>query len=101
MSFTKKCPICGNDMESVSIGWVCRPCDVFVGMDGKLHNRTHEPFMLPMTNADKINAMSIEEKVKFFVDVRRFMGCPPCNPKFCTYKCDRCWEDYLKKKVED
>lgn len=56
--------------------------------------------MKTMTNADKINAMSLEEKVRFFVDVRRFMGCPPCNPKFCTYKCDRCWEDYLKKTVE-
>lgn len=30
-----------------------------------------------MTNNDKINAMSLEEKVRFFAQVSRCAGCPP------------------------
>lgn len=53
-----------------------------------------------MNNADKINAMSLDEKVRFFVDVRGAMGCPPDSQMDCKDSCAKCWEDYLKKTVE-
>lgn len=52
------------------------------------------------TNSDKINAMSFEEKVRFFAEVSRCAGCPPGNPMDCMDSCAKCWEDYLKKTVE-
>ena len=60
MSITS-CPRCGGRVRSVSIGWKCESCQGFIDMRGEFHQHKEEPFMPPMTNADRIRAMSDEE----------------------------------------
>ena len=55
------CPRCGGRVRSVSIGWKCESCQGFIDMRGEFHQNKEEPFMPPMTNADRIRAMSDEE----------------------------------------
>ena len=59
------CPRCGGRVRSVSIGWKCESCQGFIDMRGEFHQLKEEPFMRPMTNADRIRAMSDEELAKF------------------------------------
>ena len=59
------CPQCGGRVRSVSIGWQCESCQGLIDMRGQFHEHKEEPFMPPMTNADKIRAMSDEELAKF------------------------------------
>lgn len=53
-----------------------------------------------MNNADKINAMSLDEKVRFFAEVSRCAGCPPDSKMDCMDSCAKCWEDYLERTNE-
>ena len=55
------CPRCGGRVRSVSIGWKCESCQEFIDMRGEFHQHKEEPFMPPMTNADRFRAMSVEE----------------------------------------
>ena len=60
--------------------------------------------VLPMTNADRIRAMSDEELAEFFEDwfscgIMRH-GCF-ANTKDCSLDCKRAWLDWLKKEVEE
>ena len=55
------CPRCGGRVRSVSIGWKCESCQEFIDMRGEFHQHKEEPFMPPMTNADRIRAMSDED----------------------------------------
>lgn len=55
------CPQCGGRVRSVTIGWKCENCNGFIDMRGEFHQHKEEPFMPPMTNADRIRAMSDEE----------------------------------------
>ena len=59
------CPQCGGRVRSVSIGWKCENCNGFIDMRGEFHQHKEEPFMPPMTNADRIRAMNDEELAKF------------------------------------
>ena len=59
------CPQCGGRIRSVSIGWKCGSCQGFIDMRGEFHQHKEEPFMPPMTNADRIRAMSDEELLDF------------------------------------
>ena len=59
------CPRCGGRVRSVSIGWKCESCQGFIDMRGEFHPHKEEPFMPPMTNADRIRAMSDEELLDF------------------------------------
>ena len=59
------CPHCGGRVRSVSIGWKCESCKGFIDMRGEFHQHKEEPFMPPMTNADRIRAMSDEELLDF------------------------------------
>ena len=59
------CPQCGGRVRSVSIGWKCESCHGFIDMRGEFHQHKEEPFMPPMTNADRIRAMSDEELLDF------------------------------------
>ena len=52
------CPRCGGRVRSVSIGWKCESCQGFIDMRGEFHQHKEEPFMPPMTNADRIRAMT-------------------------------------------
>ena len=56
------CPECGENMRDESIGWRCPKCKGFVSfIDGKFYPHIERPFVPPMTNADRIRAMSDEE----------------------------------------
>ena len=59
------CPRCGGRVRSVNIGWKCENCNGFIDIQGEFHQHKEEPFMPPMTNADRIRAMSDEELAKF------------------------------------
>lgn len=59
------CPQCGKRVRSVSIGWKCESCQGFIDMRGEFHQHKEDPFMPPMTNADRIRAMSDEELSEF------------------------------------
>ena len=54
----------------------------------------------PITNADRIRAMSDDE----LVDLFRYRGCPPDRltgkcVKVCV--CEACWVDWLQQPVEE
>ena len=53
-----QCPQCGGNVRSESVGWRCESCQGFIDMQGGFHPHKEEPFMPPMTNADRIRAMS-------------------------------------------
>ena len=59
------CPQCGGRVRSISVGWKCESCQGFIDMRGEFHPHKEEPFMPPMTNADRIRAMSDEELAEF------------------------------------
>ena len=61
------CPNCGGRLHSESIGWRCEKCRGFISsQDGKFYEYKERAFMPPMTNADKIRAMSDEQLAEFF-----------------------------------
>lgn len=66
MAEKKICPNCLSDMVAESIGWKCENCLAFLDMQGVLHEHKEKPFMPPMTNADRIRAMSDEELAELF-----------------------------------
>ena len=56
------CPNCGGSLKSLAIGWRCKKCKGFISyQDGKFYEYVEKPFMPPITNADRIRAMSDEE----------------------------------------
>lgn len=56
------CPNCGGLLQSESHGWICKKCKGFISLaDGKFYEYVEKPFVPPMTNADRIRAMSDEE----------------------------------------
>ena len=57
----ENCPHCGGRIRSESNGWKCERCRGFIDMQGNFHEHVERPFMPPMTNADRIRAMSDEE----------------------------------------
>ena len=61
----ENCPKCGGRLISESIGWKCEKCKGFIGMNGSFYEYIEKPFLPPMTNADRIRAMSDEELSEF------------------------------------
>ena len=76
------CPQCGGRVRSVSIGWKCEGCNGFIDISGQFHERKNEPFMPPMTNADRIRSMSNEELAEFLI-LSPEMEFDVC--RFCEY----------------
>ena len=58
----------------------------------------------PMTNADRIRAMTDEELAEWIMrkpSIRYFAVCPPGTGDDCpTSPCEQCWLDWLKSPVE-
>ena len=55
----------------------------------------------PVTNADRIRAMSDEELAKWLC-VMNIDDCPDkAHERHCTDKCYECWLDWLKSPVEE
>lgn len=69
------CPQCGGRVRSVSIGWNCESCQGCIDMRGEFHQHKEGPFMPPMTNADRIRAMSDEDLAAFLERVHE----APCS----------------------
>lgn len=63
------CPNCGGRCKEVSVGWMCENCNGVIDMRGQFHALKGEPFMPPMTNADRIRAMSDTGLAKLFYSV--------------------------------
>lgn len=63
-------------------------------------------FRVPMTNADRIRAMSVEELARLFVSAVSD-GCPPEHDWDCKKDeegwdaCDCCWAMWLRQPVEE
>ena len=63
------CPECGEKMRDESIGWRCPKCKGFVSfIDGKFYPHIERPFVPPISNADRIRAMSNEELAAFLAN---------------------------------
>lgn len=60
-----QCPQCGGKVKSESIGWTCESCQGFIDMQGGFHPHKEEPFIPPMTYADRIRASSDEQLALF------------------------------------
>lgn len=113
MSMTKQtvCPNCGGWLRAESHGWICQKCKGFISLqDGKFYEYVEKPFMPPMTNADRIRAMSDEELAIF---LEYFGCCHYCseherlsdNRWFSDERCDeKCAEhclEWLKQPAEE
>ena len=101
------CPQCGGRVRSVSIGWKCESCLGFIDMRGEFHQHKEEPFMPPMTNADRIRAMSDEELAEFIsrIEIGDF-GPQVYGKTFCDmckgqYECDDCRLWWLQQPAEE
>ena len=53
----------------------------------------------PLTNADRIRAMSDEELSKWISDNADTL-CPP-KDSYCTADCALCWLEWLKEEAEE
>lgn len=63
------CPNCGGLLRVESHGWICKRCKGFISLqDGKFYEYVEKPFVPPMTNADRIRAMSDEEMARFLAE---------------------------------
>ena len=64
------CPKCGEKMRDESMGWRCPKCKGFVSfIDGKFYPYIERPFVPPVTNADRIRAMSDEELAAYLAEI--------------------------------
>lgn len=95
---TTSCPQCGGRVRSVSIGWKCEGCNGFIDMSGQFHEHKDKPFMPPMTNADRIRAMSDEELAVFLCAVKFRRETILNVPDFLYIKDAH---DWLKQPVEE
>lgn len=81
------CPRCGGRVRSVSIGWKCESCQGFIDMRGEFHQHKEEPFMPPITNADRIRSMSDEELADIFLRADFCKCCEHEKDGVCNYIC--------------
>lgn len=92
------CPVCGGHGYTVktistddsigSIGVWCSHC----GGTGRRE--------VPMTNADRIRAMSDEELARFLDDNHNSHGCV-CPARDCRPTCRQCIEEWLQQPAEE
>jgi hypothetical protein len=104
------CPNCGGSLESVSIGWRCKKCKGFISLqDGKFFEYVEKPLMPPMTNADRIRAMSDEELAEhlyYGFDLQYCHNYPECAVMLDTKegipeaRCIGCVLEWLKQPAE-
>lgn len=92
------CPRCGGRVRSVSIGWKCESCQGFIDMRGEFHQHKEEPFMPPITNADRIRTMS-DEELAVFLSAVKFRRETPLNIPDFLYIKDA--YDWLQQPAEE
>lgn len=103
------CPRCGNGnymrhLIGKNVGHLdlkCINCNSYFNFDELYKQRIGEALKpKPITNADRIRAMSDEELAKWISS--RKETCPPIKEWKCSWKsCHECWLEWLKKEVDD
>ena len=90
------CPNCGELMKDVAIGWRCEKCKGFTSfLDGKFYGHVEKSFAPPMTNADRIRAMSDEELAWELIQYRDDFG------DYCTHNgCYATQKGALEAEIE-
>lgn len=84
---TRICPNCLGRCNAINIGWKCERCNGVIDMRGRFHEHKEEPFMPPMTNADRIRAMSDEELADIFLKADFCKCCEHEKDGVCNYIC--------------
>lgn len=83
------CPNCGGLLRAESHGWICQKCRGFISLqDGKFYEYVEKPFLPPMTNADRIRAMSDEELAKILNAFTEYFQ--ECNRSIADVNCEDC-----------
>ena len=95
------CPHCGGKLRSESIGWKCEKCHGFIDMQGDFHEHIEKPFMPPMTNADRIRAMSDKELAAVIMCPMEFNGIKDLCAKNPGHTCVECSLQWLQQPVEE
>ena len=54
----------------------------------------------PITNADRIRAMTDEELAELIGTDQRNGGCPNGGARNCQESCVKCWLDWLREEVD-
>lgn len=84
----EKCATCKR--SSKADGWVvCANC---------IHNNSRKDRYEPMTNGDKIRAMTDEELAEYLSNVHYCPTPSPCDP---TKNCKDCWAEWLRSPAND
>jgi hypothetical protein len=96
------CVKCGGKVRSESIGWICENCKGFIDVDGNYHPHVEKPFVPPMTNGDRIRAMT-DEELALWVDkwCRASENCIICPLDFCPSDRGLSWLDWLKQPAKE
>ena len=55
----------------------------------------------PVTNADRIRAMTDDELAEWLSDMHDAVTCPNGGAIDCNPSCKRCWLNWLKQEVDD
>jgi hypothetical protein len=92
------CPNCGGVLAAETLGWICRDCRGFISLqDGKFYEYVERPFMPPMTNADRIRAMSDEELCEMLTIGTGGFDCGTCrDSNECDRECELHCAEWLK-----
>lgn len=94
------CPKCSSEMLAESLGWVCKKCLTFLDMHGVCHELTEKPFAPPLTNGDKIRAMS-DEELADFLSLNICQIIKGSDTPFCNGWCDQCISEWLRQPAEE
>lgn len=62
-----KCPNCGGDTYSESVGWKCKKCGGIVDVNGAFHEQVDNPLLPPERRIDCIRRMSTEDFARFLL----------------------------------
>lgn len=100
MNYTN-CPHCGGKLRAESIGWKCEKCQGFIDMQGNFHEHVEKPFMPPMTNADRIRAMSDKELAAVIMCPMEISGIKDLCEKNPGYTCVECSLQWLQEPAKE
>lgn len=111
-----KCRKCGsgnmgvmpNKKNPSATDLYCLDCGAWQKFATKDEIRLYQCKKGPITNADRIRAMSDDSLLEFFANLAGNVGCPPGSHGKCGEKrqygddaCRKCWEEYLQQPAEE
>ena len=95
------CPHCGGKLRSETLGWICEKCRGFIDMQGNFHEYIEKPFMPPMTNADRIRAMSDQELAGVIMCPMEINSIKDLCAKNPGHTCVECSLQWLQEPAEE